>query len=220
MIMNENTKSKKYWDEKSSHRIPNEKVIKAFAQAKISILKRNIPHLKQLSTLEVGCGDGYISRYLKNETNLTGADISMGMLKKNPLENKFIGSAYQLPFKDNSFDLVFESNMLHHLDYPIQAVEEMKRVSRAYMFLSEPNANSPAIYFSHRFNPDERQCCKYNLNFLEKLFNDTRIEIIEKKNGGRVPPNKTFPFMLPYLHFFENVLPGGFFSMILGKVSS
>ncbi len=217
--MREQETARKYWDGKSKHRIPSEKVIHAFANAKISFLKKNIPDLKKLKTLEAGCGDGYISRFMEKETDLLGIDISKGMLAKNPANKKIMGSAYDLPFGDNSFDLVMESNMLHHLARPLDCVTELKRVAKNYVFLSEPNARSWAIYISHYIDPDERQCCDYNLKFLERFLNDAGMETVAKKNYGRVPPNKARPFMLPFLIWLEKNLPGGYFSMALGKIS-
>ncbi len=49
------------------------------------------------------------------------------------------GSGYELPFEDGSFDAVFECGVLHHVAEPGRVVEEMIRVSKRAIFLSDSN---------------------------------------------------------------------------------
>ncbi len=216
--MNEHKQSKKEWDEKAQTRRPNPRVIAAFAATKIKFLKQNIDDLENLNTLEVGCGDGFVSRYLMRRTNLVGVDLSAGMLKHNPLPAKALASVYDLPFADNSFDLVFESNMLHHLANPRRAVAEMMRVSKNYLFLSEPNKNSPPVYLSHLADPGERGCPMYDRRDLERFLQDAGLALVAGVSYGRVPPKRTPPFLVGALSWLEDRIPGGFFAMAIGKI--
>jgi len=52
--------------------------------------------------------------------------------------------AEQIELPDNSFDLVFASEVLHHCSSPHRALCEMLRVSRRYVLFLEPN-DSPAM---------------------------------------------------------------------------
>jgi SAM-dependent methyltransferase len=49
------------------------------------------------------------------------------------------GDAQSLPFADNSFDVVCEFAILHHIPAPAKAVSEMLRVARRAVFVSDCN---------------------------------------------------------------------------------
>jgi len=57
-----------------------------------------------------------------------------------------MGSADDLPFPDDSFDLVLSINTLHNLPRPrlIKALREMRRVSRGRMFVQVDSYRTPA----------------------------------------------------------------------------
>jgi ubiquinone/menaquinone biosynthesis C-methylase UbiE len=48
-------------------------------------------------------------------------------------------SIYDLPYKNNSFDVILCTEVLEHLDDPKDAINELFRVSRKYVLLSVPN---------------------------------------------------------------------------------
>lgn len=48
-------------------------------------------------------------------------------------------SIYEIPFPNNSFDLVICTEVLEHLETPSLAIEEVKRVSRRNILISVPN---------------------------------------------------------------------------------
>lgn len=78
------------------------------------------------------------------EENLTGLDISSEMLEISAkfCRNLKLGSVYNLPFDDNSFDLVTCSSALHHLDNLEKAISEIYRVlSPGGIFISDCDNN-------------------------------------------------------------------------------
>jgi ubiquinone/menaquinone biosynthesis C-methylase UbiE len=92
--------------------------------------------IKGRKVLDVGCGDGVLSYLLaKKGAVVTGIDTSEEAIKfakekcKNLRNINFIvGSAYNLPFEDKSFDYIVSSEVIEHLKYPEKMLLEIKRV--------------------------------------------------------------------------------------------
>ena len=75
--------------------------------------------LRAQHILEIGSGTGYWLNLLKQASpNVFGLDYSLGMLKqsqKQPAPLKLTnGSAVQIPYKANAFDLVYVVDAIHH----------------------------------------------------------------------------------------------------------
>jgi ubiquinone/menaquinone biosynthesis C-methylase UbiE len=94
------------------------------------------------SILDVGCGTGewliYLREEQKHRGRLVGLDISSGMMRsgieasqQRGLEIEFIvGSADELPFPDQSFDVITALHMLYHMPEIPKTLREIKRVLR------------------------------------------------------------------------------------------
>jgi ubiquinone/menaquinone biosynthesis C-methylase UbiE len=103
--------------------------------------------------LEIGSGTGYFSLNLLQlglVERLIATDISPGMLDRLASTADSLGleaetvatEAEQLPFEDESFDLVFGHAVLHHIPDLGRALAEFKRVLRpggAIAFCGEPS---------------------------------------------------------------------------------
>ncbi len=96
--------------------------------------------------LDAGCGEGVTLAKLKEKNigkTLEGIDnfktaINIGK-KEHPDLTLKLGSIYELPYKDNSFDTIICTEVLEHLDNPTKALQELKRVSSRHILLSVPN---------------------------------------------------------------------------------
>lgn len=93
--------------------------------------------------LDVGCAKGFLVHGLgtrKYSADAYGIDVSRYAVVEQPYPDAVgrlhLGSADDLPFPDDSFDLVLSVNTLHNLPRPrlIRALQEMTRVSRGSMF--------------------------------------------------------------------------------------
>lgn len=88
--------------------------------------------------LDVGCGKGFQLVELLSvepELKVTGLDISnyaISNAHEKVRDNLVLGTADQLPFPDNYFDLAFSINTIHNLpNYQLfNALKEIQRVSR------------------------------------------------------------------------------------------
>ena len=75
---------------------------------------------RKSSVLDFGCGEGIFSGIFRNEINMTyvEADKNAGYLyfsKRNNKDNLYVISTEKLCFKDNAFDFIILSNVLHHM---------------------------------------------------------------------------------------------------------
>ena len=110
------------------------------------LAKKIIKHYKLkagMKILDVGCGKGFLLYELKKlipGIKVFGLDISTYAKKKSKKEIRNfikIGNASKLPYKKNSFDLVFSINTLHNLEINLlfQSIKEINRVSKKYKYI-------------------------------------------------------------------------------------
>ncbi len=103
--------------------------------------------IKGVSVLDICCGSGMISEYYaKKGAKVSGIDLSPEAVERAIIrserydfEAEFrIADSTNLPFPDNSFDIVSVHDGLHHLDNPKKAVEEMIRLAKKGVIMIEP----------------------------------------------------------------------------------
>ena len=99
---------------------------------------------KTSAILDVGCAKGFMLHDFKQlirELKVAGIDISPYAIE-NAIEDMRpyvqVGNASELPFPDNSFDLVISINTIHNL--PLEeckrALQEIERVSISHSFIT------------------------------------------------------------------------------------
>jgi len=99
--------------------------------------------------LEIGCGMADILPYLPNSVRYWGIDPTEECIQKlkteKPGYNFLIGYAENLPFSNNSFDLIFSVQVLEHVLDPQRSLKEMVRVLRTggYLIVIAPNFETP-----------------------------------------------------------------------------
>ena len=95
--------------------------------------------LKPKKVLEIGIGNGFVTRYLRDkELNVTTLDIA------HELRPDVAGAVLAIPFKNCSFDVVVCCEVLEHLPYSefSKALKEIHRVSRKHVVLSLPDVTT------------------------------------------------------------------------------
>jgi len=88
------------------------------------------------NVLDVGAGDGLITLLL-NAKGIDNEPIAVELAQKHDAD-VILGSAYELPFEDESFDAVFCGDVLEHLPEYEKALQEIKRVTKKYLYLVTP----------------------------------------------------------------------------------
>ena len=95
--------------------------------------------LEPKKALEIGIGNGFVIRYLRDkELNVTTLDIA------HELRPDVAGAVLAIPFKNGSFDVVVCCEVLEHLPYSefSKALKEIHRVSRKHVVLSLPDVTT------------------------------------------------------------------------------
>ncbi len=100
-------------------------------------LMKNPLFNKGKRVLEVGCGRGSLSCYFSDagfdckllDSSEKAINIAEQIFKTNNLKAEFVfGDAYNLPFKDKSFDLVFSIGLLEHFEEIEKPIQEQIRI--------------------------------------------------------------------------------------------
>lgn len=89
--------------------------------------------------LEIGVGNGFTSKYLKDRNlNVITFDV------ENGLSPDVVGSVLKLPFTSESFDVIACYEVLEHLPYSEfpKALKEIHRVSQKHVVLSLPDVTT------------------------------------------------------------------------------
>lgn len=137
------------------------------------ILKAIPPDVKTI--LDVGCGNGAITNVLGKHYDVTGLDRSetaLAFVKTKKVKS----DSSKIRFADNSFDLVFSSEVLEHIpenDFE-KTISELKRVSKKYLMISVPNAEN--------LEKSLIQCVScgyvYNRSYHLRSFNENSLRIL------------------------------------------
>jgi ubiquinone/menaquinone biosynthesis C-methylase UbiE len=94
-------------------------------------LIRQYVELRAKRILDVGCGLGmYVSQFRQFSDDVYGVDIDPDKIGRASewLPNLKISPAEQLPFEDNSFDIILLNEVIEHVDDDRQTIREAYRV--------------------------------------------------------------------------------------------
>lgn len=87
--------------------------------------------------LEIGCGDGVLSCLIARcgctVVGIDNSDLAVEFARQSAAKRRLpvdfqVASAYELPFKDSSFDAVVSSDVVEHLRNPAGFLVEMRRI--------------------------------------------------------------------------------------------
>ena len=119
------------------------RIIQSLVERIRALLNKSNPTI-----LDVGCGTGANLKMLATLGKAEGVDISpqaVEFCRQRGLDSVKLGAAEQLPFENDSFDIVTSLDVIEHLDDDVAGLREMRRVLRpdghlllfvpAFMFL-------------------------------------------------------------------------------------
>ena len=173
------------------------KKFKGSISVHFNILKEEYRNIRSKSLLEIATGSGYTSYLLNNDNFYTGIDISRGLLlqavskfKQNNFRNTefFIADARDLPFNNDSFDIVICDLSLNFLGDIEIVIRELKRVMKkgSLFYCSVPvqERKDPKIKIRGRlYTENELKTWfeKYNFTFIPKPFSNGALLYIEAR---------------------------------------
>jgi len=140
-------------------------------RSETDILVEFVKRLKPKRTLEVGCNSGKELEFIKDFTKTFGIDKNIELVKGK----KNLKCAYgeEIPYGNNSFDLVYTDGCLSHNEVPEPILDEMVRVSKNKILLIE--------WIGSKTGTSGYSNCKVGLSWIhdyEKLIAVKKIKIL------------------------------------------
>lgn len=146
----------------------------------------------QGNLLEIGCGDGHLSTILRDYFDrVTSTDVS----PREDIKDVIIADAQDLPFQDNTFDAIFSSNVLEHIDDLERCLTELYRVSKKDIVMLH---TMPTIWWKlFQFTTHYMYLTKV---LFKKIFTNNDISSVSYKKTYSIKNKKKSKFLWPAVH--------------------
>jgi ubiquinone/menaquinone biosynthesis C-methylase UbiE len=218
--MTDTQRQRAYWESEHGFRTYDHPVVRFFASQRIEYVRSWLDFHNVQSALDVGCGSGFSTYYMNQQVgDIWAFDRSNRMLADHPLKDDhklMLADALQLPFADNTFDLAYGWEILHHIAEPSDVIAEMARVSSKYVLVAEPNPLNPVQFAFALADAEHRWVLRYRLSYMRNLFEKAGLQIVHASAGGWIFPNKTPMSLLPVLRHLPYRSPVGISNWVLG----
>src|SRR3954470_22035571 len=181
------------WDKRTFYRDARDPAAEAFAKPKIDWFCAQLGIADDATVLDVGAGTGMFTYWWAQRFDaVTGLELSENMIERSAVPDLLeIGNAYELPYRDDSFDVVFAGNLLHHLDRPVDALREMRRVARQGVAIVECNRNHPPMAAFGVVSSVCRGLLHYSRQTLTDLAVTAGLEVRGVRLHGYVYENRS-----------------------------
>jgi SAM-dependent methyltransferase len=168
-----------------------------FARRKLEVIRaffnsRNIA-TRELRWLDVGCGQGDLLRIGRSEFGeIAGCDPSAEMLRQcGDLPVRVQASAAELPYQDETFDLVTLVCVLHHVT-PGDRLALVRAISAAlrpggWLCVVEHNPWNPVTQYIVRRSPVDQGAVLMSAGATARLLRDAGYECFERRHFLVVP---------------------------------
>ena len=161
----------------------------ACTAAENRLIIKKLGDLSGKKILDLGCGAGEASIYLaKKGAQVTATDISKGMLEVvNKVAQKhnvevFTKQSYshQIDFDDETFDIVYAANLLHHVDIELTILEVFRVLKNGGIFVSwDPLAHNPIINIYRQIAKEVRTDDEHPLKFSDLKTFRKHFRVVE-----------------------------------------
>lgn len=103
--------------------------------------------IERLTTLDIGCGNGGISRHFAEANTHFGVDVNdLRRGDTSSFEFRLVADEC-LPFADDYFDIVLSNHVIEHVSDQRRHLSEVRRVLKpgGCVYLATPNRSSPIM---------------------------------------------------------------------------
>ena len=179
------------------------------AELLLKLAEKNFGKPDNIKVLDIGSGVGLVDRHLKGRVkHLYGVDVEEGVVEKAKVNNPEVDyrmyDGTRLPFDDNTFDLCFAINVMHHVPPGLweNFASEMQRVLKP--------GGIAAVFEHNPLNPLTRLAvarCEFDRDAV--LLNHGKIKSLFKGAGLKVFDDSYivfFPFKAKIFRSIETAL--------------
>jgi ubiquinone/menaquinone biosynthesis C-methylase UbiE len=133
--------------------------------------------IEKMILLDVGSGLTCSSPLLTSKSEIIHLDIL-----KNCQHQEVQATVYALPFPSNCFEVVYASHLIEHLDNPLAALQELKRVCKSIVVIRVPNELYTNQFLGNMCSQEHLFSWTANTlkNLLEKVFSKVKIETVHR----------------------------------------
>jgi len=183
--------------------------IEVKAKLLLKLTRKYLRATESVKALDIGSGVGLVDKYIKHEIkDLYGVDVEDGVVEKAKINNPEVNyrryDGASLPFEDNTFDLVFAINVMHHVPPVLweNFAKEMYRVLKP--------GGLAAVFEHNPFNPLTRKAvkdCEFDRDAV--LLKHSKILQLLKNAGLKMTEDRYiifFPFKAVIFRSIENIL--------------
>ncbi len=160
--------------------------------------------------LDAGCGTGWFSKgAVDRGAQVTSMDLGEKLLSKVAEKcesERVVGSILQMPFPDNTFDIIISSEVIEHVPSPFEGVKEMYRVLKpgGILILTTPNQLWYfSVWIANRLNLRPYQGLENWTSWNGMKSNLKEIGFINNKMVGIHILPFVSPLLYPLLNFFH-----------------
>lgn len=209
-----------HWDRRRFYRDARDPAAEAFARPKLEWLARTLDvDPTRARVIDVGAGTGMFTHWWTQlGAKVVGLELSENMIRRSACpELMQIGDAYEIPFDDDSFDVAFAGNLLHHLERPDHALREMARVAQRGVAIVECNRNHPPMAVFGAVSSVCRGLLSYTRSSTEDVVRAAGLDLVASSLHGYVYENRSPRATLPLARQLERRLNGGAYILLAAR---
>ena len=143
------------------------------------------PYVKDKKVLDMGCGGGvYLEKFSRDSVGIDASIPNLKKLEMRGLHGVNADLNKILPFEPQSFDVVFCSHLLEHVDSPVSLIRESYRILKdnGIIIIAVPLEKSltRVMLRDHYFRGHSTHLYSFSLDCIKQLFDLEGFEFIKQ----------------------------------------